>query len=116
VLKRASEGQALVFFPEGTFSRQPGELLRFHTGAFVTAVRAGCPVIPLAIHGARQAMGNQGLLVTPGVVRIDVLQPLIARPDDPGAAVSLREEARGRIASRLSHVAPVLSADFVERV
>ena len=45
VLRRASGGQSLVFFPEGTFSTRPG-LLRFHTGAFATAVRANCTVTP----------------------------------------------------------------------
>jgi 1-acyl-sn-glycerol-3-phosphate acyltransferase len=117
VLKKASEGQALVFFPEGTFSKVPGELLRFHTGAFVTAVRAGCPVIPLAIHGARRAMGNEGLWITPGVVKVEVLQAVVARPDDPDAAVTLREDARRQIASRVtgSHVAPVLPTDFIKR-
>ena len=52
VLRRASQGQSLVFFPEGTFSTQPG-LLRFHTGAFATAVRANCSVAPVVIRGAR---------------------------------------------------------------
>lgn len=114
VLKKATEGHALVFFPEGTFSKVPGALLRFHTGAFVTAVRARCPVIPLAIHGARQAMGSNGLWITPGRVRVEVLQPLLARPDDPDAAVSLRDAAKREIADAL-HVAPVLPPDVVQR-
>jgi len=40
VLRNASNGHSLVFFPEGTFTRTPG-LLKFHTGAFATAARAG---------------------------------------------------------------------------
>ncbi|TLY79549.1 MAG: 1-acyl-sn-glycerol-3-phosphate acyltransferase [Gammaproteobacteria bacterium] len=36
MLRNASTGQSLVFFPEGTFTRTPG-LLKFHTGAFAFA-------------------------------------------------------------------------------
>src|SRR5207248_1208017 len=55
VLRNASNGQSLVFFPEGTFTRTPG-LLKFHTGAFVTAARVGCPVGPAVVRGTRRAL------------------------------------------------------------
>ena len=45
VMRSAESGQSMVFFPEGTFSEEPG-LLRFHFGAFATAQRAGCPGSP----------------------------------------------------------------------
>jgi len=48
VLRNVSNGNSLVFFPEGTFTKTPG-LLKFHTGAFAMAVRAGCPVVPAVI-------------------------------------------------------------------
>ena len=43
LLRQAAGGNCLAFFPEGTFTKTPG-LLKFHTGAFVTAARARCPV------------------------------------------------------------------------
>ncbi len=39
LLRNAERGEALVFFPEGTFSAVAG-LLRFHIGAFAAAARA----------------------------------------------------------------------------
>mgnify|MGYP000721221297 CR=1 FL=1 len=36
IMRRAREGDALVFFPEGTFQAEPG-LMRFRTGAFAAA-------------------------------------------------------------------------------
>src|SRR2546423_2875691 len=48
VLRNASTGHSLVFFPEGTFTRTPG-LLKFHTGALVTAARVGCPLRPAVV-------------------------------------------------------------------
>jgi 1-acyl-sn-glycerol-3-phosphate acyltransferase len=44
-----------VFFPEGTFDRRPG-LLAFRSGAFAVAARAGVPVVPIAIRGARSML------------------------------------------------------------
>ena len=47
---RAEAGQTIVFFPEGTFSPRPG-LLPFHLGAFLTAVRARVPLVPVVLRG-----------------------------------------------------------------
>jgi len=99
VLRRAEEGHALVFFPEGTFDDLPG-LKRFHVGAFAAAVRGGMPVVPAVIHGARRAMPNGALLVRPGLVRVEILDP-IAVSDTANAADALRREARRLILQRL---------------
>ena len=99
VLRRAEEGHALVFFPEGTFDDVPG-LKRFHVGAFAAAVRGGMPVVPAVIHGARRAMPNGAMLVRPGLVRVEILDP-IALSDTANATDALRREARRLILQRL---------------
>jgi 1-acyl-sn-glycerol-3-phosphate acyltransferase len=95
VLRRAEQGHALVFFPEGTFDEAPG-LKRFHVGAFAAAVRGGMPVVPAVIHGARRAMPNRALLVRPGRVRLEFLAP-IPVPASAHAADDLRRAARAAI-------------------
>jgi 1-acyl-sn-glycerol-3-phosphate acyltransferase len=99
VLRRAEEGHALVFFPEGTFDEQPG-LKRFHVGAFAAAVRGSMPVVPVVIHGARRALPNGAVIVRPGRVRIEILEPIPA-PDSADAADALRQSARREILARL---------------
>jgi 1-acyl-sn-glycerol-3-phosphate acyltransferase len=99
VLRRAEQGHALVFFPEGTFDEVPG-LKRFHVGAFAAAVRGGMPVVPVVIHGARRALPNRALLVRPGRVRVEILEPMPV-PASAHAADELRRAARARILSRL---------------
>jgi 1-acyl-sn-glycerol-3-phosphate acyltransferase len=99
VLRRAEEGQALVFFPEGTFDETPG-LKRFHVGAFAAAAKGGMPVVPAVIHGARRAFPNDALLVRPGPVRVEILEP-IAVPSSARAADELRTAARRQILSRI---------------
>jgi 1-acyl-sn-glycerol-3-phosphate acyltransferase len=99
VLRRAEQGHDLVFFPEGTFDEVPG-LKRFHVGAFAAAVRGSMPVVPAVIHGARLALPNRALIVKPGRVRVEILEPL-AVPASARATDELRREARHRILDRL---------------
>ncbi len=97
VLRNAANGHSLVFFPEGTFTRTPG-LLKFHTGAFVTAARAGCPVIPAVVRGTRAALSPSGALPRPGRIEIDILPAIPANPQaGEAAATALRDRARQAI-------------------
>jgi 1-acyl-sn-glycerol-3-phosphate acyltransferase len=100
VLRRASEGQSLVFFPEGTFSTRPG-LLRFHTGAFATAVRARCSVVPVVIRGTRQVLSSHAIIPTPARIVIDVLATLVPQPENPEAAAQLRDTSRSLMLANL---------------
>ena len=99
LLRKAEKGQALVFFPEGTFDEVPG-LKRFHVGAFAAAERGAMPVVPVVIHGARRALPNRALIVRPGRVRVEILAP-IDPPASPRAADELRRASRAAIISRL---------------
>jgi 1-acyl-sn-glycerol-3-phosphate acyltransferase len=96
VLRSAADGQALVFFPEGTFGLQPG-LLPFHNGAFAAAERAGLPVVPVVIRGTRQRLAPGTLLPRPGAITIEAL-PAISQ--HLGAAPVLRDAARAAILQR----------------
>lgn len=100
VLRNAARGQSLVFFPEGTFSARPG-LLRFHAGAFITAARAGCPVVPAVIRGTREALPPGCGLPRPAAISIELLTPISAAGAEGDAAAELRERARSAILDRL---------------
>ncbi len=104
VLRRASGGQPLVFFPEGTFIQEPG-LLKFHTGAFVTAVRAGCPVVPAVIHGSRALLPADSVLPRPGALQVEFLEPQepVAERNSQREpdAIELRDRCRRMILERL---------------
>jgi len=101
VLRSASEGRSLVFFPEGTFTATPG-LAKFHSGAFVTAARAACPVVPVVIRGTRRALPNDALFPRPGRIEVEILGVLdIAGGDDDRLVTRLREESRRAILGRL---------------
>jgi 1-acyl-sn-glycerol-3-phosphate acyltransferase len=101
VLRNAAQGHSLVFFPEGTFTRTPG-LLKFHTGAFVTATRAACPLVPAVLRGTRRALPPSGALPLPGAIEMEILTPLTPCPAaDEHAAPQLRDRARAAILAAL---------------
>lgn len=101
VLRNATNGHSLVFFPEGTFSRARG-LLKFHIGAFVTAQRAGCPVVPAVIRGTRESLPATRLLPRRGRIEVEVLAPIHpSRIEPESGATELRDRARAAILARL---------------
>jgi 1-acyl-sn-glycerol-3-phosphate acyltransferase len=93
----ARQGQSLLLFAEGTFTRAPG-LRPFHLGAFVVATQAQVPVVPVALSGTRSVLRDGSWLPRRGgvVVHIDAaLQPGAA---DWQEAIRLRDAARQVIA------------------
>jgi len=92
----AGHGEALVFFPKGTFTRASG-LRPFHMGAFVVAAAVGMPVLPVAVRGTRSVLRDGDWLPRRGVIQIVATPPL--RPEDGhwATAVCLRNRARAEI-------------------
>lgn len=96
IVKAARQGAALAFFPEGTFRAEPG-VGRFLPGAFVAAVHAGAPVVPIVIRNTRELMPSGRSWPWPVRPRIRVLPPI--HPDDPSFENhrDLAEKARQQI-------------------
>ena len=111
VLRDAINGNSLAFFPEGTFTRVPG-LLKFHTGAFTTALRAGCPIVPATIKGTRVALSPNGGLPRPGRIEVRIF-PAITPGAAAGenAALELRDQARAAILRELGEPDLTCSGD-----
>src|SRR5690606_24276462 len=88
LVARALAGEGLGFFPEGTFDAQPG-LKPFQPGAFGAAARAGLPIVPLVIHGARHKLPSGSVLPAPGPLTVKILPP-IQIPERPRARMLIR--------------------------
>jgi acyl carrier protein len=78
LLQHAQQGESLFFFPEGTFTRKPG-LLPFRMGAFITAARAGLPVVPVTIRGTRSILRAGRWLPNRGNVQVYISKPIQTR-------------------------------------
>ena len=75
ILRAVEQGQAVAFFPEGTFSPVTG-VARFHSGAFAAAARAGVPVAPVVIRGTRRVLRGGTFVPRWGRIEVEALEPL----------------------------------------
>lgn len=75
LIRAASAGESLAFFPEGTFLQKPG-LDRFRGGAFFAAVNGKAAIVPLVINGSRHILRGGTSLPRHGNLRIDILEAI----------------------------------------
>jgi 1-acyl-sn-glycerol-3-phosphate acyltransferase len=115
LMRSASSGGSLVFFPEGTFTGRPG-LAQFHGGAFTIAARARMPIVPVVIRGARQILRGDSIWPRPGRVYIEALTVIEPTATDDGAALAntLRDQSRAHILLALGE--PDLANDGVAQL
>ncbi|MGD8978344.1 MAG: lysophospholipid acyltransferase family protein [Gammaproteobacteria bacterium] len=94
---KAEGGHPLAFFPEGTFVAEPG-LGRFRNGAFAAAARAGLPVVPVVIRGARHILPAEQWLPRLGPIEVTVTEPIHLAGSSTGhTARALLTASRARI-------------------
>jgi 1-acyl-sn-glycerol-3-phosphate acyltransferase len=96
VEEAARAGASPVFFPEGTFDRQPG-LREFRLGAFLVSARTGLPVVPVGIHGARSILREATWFPRLGAATVAIGAPIAPEGNDWAAAVKLRDRVRAEI-------------------
>jgi 1-acyl-sn-glycerol-3-phosphate acyltransferase len=94
-----ARGVPVVFFPEGTRSRD-GKLRPFKGGAFNTAAEAGVAVVPVAIQGTAEGMPAGTLWIRRSQIVVRILEAV------RGDAATLRDEVRARIEASLATAAP----------
>jgi len=71
------KGQSFLIYPEGTRSPD-GRLQEFKKGAVVMAIKAGVPIVPIACSGAHRIMGKRSLVIHPGEIVVEFLEPIDA--------------------------------------
>jgi len=68
-------GVSIVMAPEGTRSTT-GDLLPFKKGAFILALEAGFPILPVIIQGTREIMPKGTYTSLGGTARVTVCKPV----------------------------------------
>ncbi len=73
--RRIRKGPSLVIFPEGT--RTPdGAIHPFKPGAFIMAIKAGVPILPVAIRGMYDLMPKTSVAIRSGRVELIIGPPI----------------------------------------
>jgi 1-acyl-sn-glycerol-3-phosphate acyltransferase len=70
-------GQSFLIYPEGTRSPD-GRLQEFKKGAVALAIKAGVPIVPVLCSGAHRVMAKRSLVIHPGEILVEFLEPIDA--------------------------------------
>ncbi len=91
---RIRAGNSVLVFPEGVRSFSGG-LLPFQRGAFMLAVEAGVPIVPVSLLGAYRLLDERRFLFRPGTAAVVLHEPVsmagVTRRDLPGVMAQVRE-------------------------
>ena len=109
VKKLLAAGISVIFFPEGTRTRD-GHLQQFKPGGFAVAVEAGVPVVPVTITGSRTLWPADKFALYPGVVDVVFGEPIVINPllNKKAAREELAVRVREAIVAQLRDDAPPL--------
>lgn len=107
--ERLGQGYSVIIFPEGT-RMHPGEHGRFQIGGAHMAVRAGVPILPLALNSG-EYWGRNAFFKRPGVVTVS-LGPLIETRGKKADEVNRQAEAW--VAQEMARISPALHAPPAE--
>lgn len=97
---------AVVMFPEGTRSRD-GYLGEFKRGAFVLAIQAGVPVVPVAVLGSRHIMPKGSFRIGRGEIVVKIGEPVPVQGLAHKDRADLQRTVRSRIAQLRGGEGPV---------
>ncbi len=95
-----SKHVSVLIFPEGGRS-EDGKLQPFRDGAAYLAIKAGVPLVPIALIGTREVMPMGGSVIRGGPVQLRVGQPIPTSGLTLRDRQSLTEQAREQIEQML---------------
>ena len=99
-------GPSLVVFPEGTRSPD-GQVHKFKSGAFVMAIKAGVPVLPVALLGTYAILPKSRLETRPGPVEMIVGSPISTDEMTNSDRNALRRKAQEAVLTMLETKEPL---------
>ncbi len=94
----AGRGISVLLFPEG--GRSPKGLREFKEGAAYIAIKAGVPVVPMAMVGMREMLPMGSIHIRTGRVRLRIADPI----PTAGLKLSDREELTRRLYDEISRL------------
>jgi len=98
VRKTLLPGTSILFFPEGTRSRD-GQLHAFKMGAFRMAQDLDLPILPVTINGANAILPPDNIRLRPGSARMVIHPPIPVETVRNSTPEQLRDRAHRVIAS-----------------
>lgn len=99
VAKEVEQGRRYIIFPEGTRSRQGNVMGEFHGGSFRAAMKAKCPIVPIAYIDSFKVLDQKGS--APVSVQMHYLKPIPYEEYQGMKTVDVAALVKGRIAAAI---------------
>jgi 1-acyl-sn-glycerol-3-phosphate acyltransferase len=104
--RKVKSGPSVLVFPEGTRSPD-GQMKTFKSGAFVLAIQAGVPILPVAVRGSYDVLPKDSFRVKPGVIEFVIGTPISVKDADMASKDLLQKRTRDAIAEMFETGHPV---------
>lgn len=101
--QKIAQGVSVVIFPEGTRSLD-GQIKPFKGGGFFIAIRAGRPIVPVAISGSRHVMPKGKLRIRPGRIVLSINPPIETTQYNNNTKKALMESVRSTMNTDLERI------------
>lgn len=99
VTQEVKNGRNYLIFPEGTRSKNGNQMLEFHAGSFKCALKAQCPILPIALIDSHKVLDQKGSKKI--TVQIYYLEPISYEEYKDLKTVELAAMVRGRIEKKV---------------
>lgn len=101
VTKEVLAGRNYLIFPEGTRSKNGNQMREFHGGSFRCAIKAKCPIVPIAFIDSFKVLDQKGS--KPLSMQIHYLEPIMYEEYKDMKTVELASLVQRRIAEVIKH-------------
>jgi 1-acyl-sn-glycerol-3-phosphate acyltransferase len=108
---RMKKGPSLLVFPEGTRSPD-GRVHPFKSGGFILGIKAGVPILPVAIRGTYDLVSKHHLNSRPGKVEVIIGSPIETDRLDLTARNAIKEQTFRAIVAMHETGLPVLQKEL----
>ena len=95
VTEEVKKGRNYIIFPEGTRSKTGNHMNEFHSGSFKAAMKAKCPVVPIAYIDSFKVLEQKG--TAPVTVQMHYLTPIMPQEYEGMTTVALAALVKQRI-------------------
>lgn len=103
VTKEVQSGRNYVIFPEGTRSKLGNTMVEFHGGSFRCAMKAKCPIVPMAFIDSFKVLDEKGS--APVTVQLHYLEPIPYEEYKDLKTTEVAALVRGRIQDAIDQYA-----------
>lgn len=102
VIQEVKKGRNYLIFPEGTRSKNGNAMGEFHGGSFRCALKAKCPIVPVALVDSFRVLDQKGS--KPLTVHISYLKPIAWEEYQDMNTTELAALVKGRIQAEIDRI------------